>query len=180
MKKVADLAAYSFIFAVVVLSAIAIFGVWDFLSSNVITKSFQSIGLLALVAVIVLIADHLMDQRGTSTPASMAVPESPQSPTVMTESHIIFRGIRKFTLFILILSVVLLALLGIMAIWEVLSGGVLEKSLSSIAIVAFSSLVIVVTCLERENNPILTKKKISGGAVVLVIVLMWALAAFLF
>jgi hypothetical protein len=165
MRKIANVAAYLFILSVVILSAVSILGVWDFFSTDVITKSFESIGLLAAVAVIVLVADHFIDQRPTT--ATQGVDQA----LSITPPSSVFKGIRMITLTTLILSVVLLALLGIMAIWEVLSGDVLHKSIASISIIAFSSLVIVVTCLEREDNPILHKKQISGGAIALIIVL---------
>ncbi len=179
MKKIADIAAYLFILAVVILGVVSILGVWDFFSNDVIYKSFQSIGLLALVAVIILVADHFIDHRAAPASAT-GLPEGSQAPVIASESSAIFKGVRMFTLYILIASIVLLALAGIMAIWEVLSGEVLHKSLASIAIAAFSSLVIVVTCLERENNLILYKKKISGGMIFLVLILAWFFAVISF
>lgn len=184
MRKIADIAAYLFIFSVVILSAVSILGVWNFFADDVISKSFQSIGLLALVAIIVIIADHFIDKRPGApvTPISVPVPGSLEvvPPIVVQESNGIFKGLRTITLSTLVLSVALLALLGIMAIWEVLSGEVLSKSISSIAIGAFSSLIIVMTCLERENNPILYRKKISGGMIILAFILVWIFVAVIF
>lgn len=174
MKKIADIAAYLFILSVTILSAVSILGVWDFFAGDVITKSFESIGLLAVVAVIVLVADHFMDQHQTGG-------VMPNGTTIVGEqSRTVFKGLRIATLSLLILSVALLALFGIMAIWEVLSGQVLHKSLASIGIVAFSSFVIVITCLEREDNQILRNKQISGVTVAVMIVLTLFLLPYLF
>ncbi len=171
MKKIANIAAYLFILAVVVLSAISILGVWDFFSKDVITKSFQSIGLLALVAIIILVADHFIDRHNIQPIESLN--NNLQPATITPEANPIFKSLRILTLSILILSATLLALLGIMAIWDMLSGEILYRSLASIAIVGFSSLIIVITCLERENNSVLYQKKISGGMIFLIIVLAW-------
>jgi len=168
MKKVQNSAALFFIISVVILATISIFGVWDILDEDVITKSFRTLGLLAAVAVIVMVAGRFIDSRHEVVGIG-------EAPLVGTESsseiNPMFTSIRHATLAILIVSVVLLALFGIMAIWEVLSGEVMEKSLSSIGILAFSSFVIVLTCLERENHKILRQggKPISGGMAFLII-----------
>jgi hypothetical protein len=170
MKKTANIAAYLFILSVVALSTISILGVWDFFAEDVIYKSFQSVGVLALVAVIVMVADHFIDQR-----APAVAPEGIDgtSPVLSHGSEPLFKKIRIVTLFVLIVSASLLALFGVMAIWELFTDEVLHKSLTSIAIAAFSSLIIVATCLERENNPVLYKKHISGGTILIVLFLCW-------
>lgn len=174
MKKIADVAAHIFIFAVVVLSIISIFGVWDFFSGDVISKSFQSIGLLACVAVIILIADHFLEQK-SPTPVIPDASENLQPVLIESQPAIIFKGIRVFTLSLLVIAVALLALLGVAAIWEVLSGEILHKALASIAIIGFSSLIIVITCLERESNSILYRKNISPGIIIFVIIIAFIL-----
>ena len=165
MQKIANVAAHLFIISIIILSTISILGVWDFFSNDVISKSFQSIGLLGFVAFIILVADHFLDQRT----------ESP----MVSGSAIFFKALRALTLRILILAVTFLALFGIMAIWEIFSGEIFRKSLASIAIMTFSSLVIVITCLERENNPILYRKKISSSFIILLIILAFLIPFFL-
>jgi len=178
MKKIANVAAYLFIVAVILLSIISIFGVWDILAKDVITKSFQSISLLAAVAVITLIAERFVDSRKNLTATAdqnFNVSSDGIALPVETNANSGFTIIRHITLAILITSVVLLALLGILSIWEVLSGTVVTKSISSIAIVAFSSFVIVFTCLHRENHKILNKggKSFSIGNVVGFLIIAW-------
>ncbi len=174
MKKVADIAAYLFILSVIILSVVSILGVWEFFQDDVISKSFQSIGLLAVVAVIVMTADHFLDRQ-------VVAPDAGLAPAVAVGgSKAAFRGLRVVTVSILILAVALLALFGILAIWEVVAGKVLHQSLSSIAIAAFSSLVIVVTCLEREGNNMLRRRQASGGMIFFTIILVWILASLIF
>ena len=169
MKKIADIAAYAFMVSVALLSVISILGIWDFFQEDVIGKSFQSIGLLAVVAIIVIMADHFMDKKAIPTNIGPKVNMETGEVFVTDASHGVFIIIRKITLVLLIASAAFLALLGILAIWEVLSGDVLHKSLASLAIMAFSSFVIVLTCLEREGNLILKKKRMSGGMIVLIV-----------
>lgn len=170
MKKIANIAALIFIFAVVILGIVSIAGIWNFFANDVITKSFQSIGLLGFVAVIILVADHFMNPR------EVKVPSDPSDGTqLVSQSDLMFKSIRTATLTILIVAVSLLALIGILSIWQVLSSDVLHKSVASISIVAFSSFIIVLTCLERESNSILYRKKMSGGMVLLGIIILWIL-----
>jgi len=156
MKKIADIAAYLFILSVIVLSTVAIFGVWEFFTRDVIYKSFLSIGLLAITAVIVLVADHFIDRQKTTIQEGEGG-EFQEIASVLPNQ--VFRSLRIGTLSILIISVSILALLGILAIWEVMSGTVLHKSSGSIAIIAFASLIITIVSLDRENNPFFNKRK---------------------
>jgi hypothetical protein len=162
-------AAGFFIVCVVVLSAISVLGVWDVFSSDVITKSFETLGLLAVVSIIVIVASKFVGD--------------PTDPSTIVVPNPGFRAMRNVTLGTLIVSSAFLALLGVMAIWEVVTDKqVLGKSLSSLAIIAFSSLMIVITCLDREQSPLWEKrgKEISGGAVIAAIVFMWIMASFMF
>ena len=170
MKKIANSAAILFIISVVILSIISILGIWEFFQNDVISKSFQSIGLLAIVAIIVMAADHFMDRAAsgvtTSTLENTAVP-------AVVQDTLTFSTIRKITLIILIASAALLALFGIMSIWQVVASNILHKSLGSISIICFSAFIIVMTCLEMEHNPILRKKHFSLGTILILIILVW-------
>lgn len=152
-----------FIACLFILSVVAILGIWDFFDRDVILKSFQTLGVCALVAIVVIMAGRLMDTA--PTPAG-----------VVNRSVSLFKGIRYLTLTTLVASVSLAALVGILAIWNVVPDkAVLYKALSSIAIIAFSSYIAVAVCLERENHPLWQKKsgEFSVGGVVAISVLIW-------
>jgi hypothetical protein len=83
------------------------------------------------------------------------------------------------TLGALIASASLLALLGVLSIWEVMSSEVLTKSLSSIGVIAFSSFVIVMICLEKEKYEF-THKKMSGWTIFFLIMLAYTFLGSLF
>lgn len=175
MKKVADFSAYFFIFAVVLLCIISILGIWALLQDDVIVKSFKTLGVLTLVAVIIIVADHFMSPKRNevNAGASNQNPSLPnnmsQTTTLQTESG--FHVLKISTVVTLITSAVMLALLGIMSIWEILSRDVLHKSLSSIALIGFSSLIIIFVCIERDGGSSSLSKKISGpGAIILLII----------
>jgi hypothetical protein len=164
MKQIQNTAAFFFIMAVMVLSVVSIFGIWDFVNKDVIIKSFQTLGLLATVAVIVIGAGHFMENRSPSDPA-LALPPNP-----------VFKSIRKSTVAVLITSVSLLALLGILAIWDVITNReVLHRALGSIGVIVFSSFIIVMTCLDREGNLALNgnNRKFSTGGLILIIILVY-------
>lgn len=175
MRKIQDSAAYAFIVSVAVLTVVSVLGVWKVFDTDVISKSFQTIGLLAAVAVIVMIAGRFVGghNESVSTAGEAAMPMAPQ-----VHDASVFTMLRHGTIAVLIISVVFLAFLGILAIWEVVSGEIINKSLSSIGIVVFSSFVIVLTCMDREDHPILRKNSapISGGMILLFIILgLWLL-----
>lgn len=162
MKKIQNVAAFIFMISVAILSVVSIFGVWKIFSNDVIIKSFQTLGLLALVAVIVMVAGYFMDDK------------SKEIQTVESLPNPLFKTIRKSTLVVLIASVSVLALLGVLTIWDVITNkDVLYKSLSSVFVLAFGSLLIVMTGLNRENNQMFKNTKVSAGAVVLVIILIY-------
>jgi len=164
MKSIQNAASSLFIVAVAVLSLISILGVWDFFNKDVIVKSFQTLGLLAVVAIVVMVAGRFVG-RGPESGVSVALP------------HPIFKTIRVITLGILIVSAVLLAFLGICSIWDIITEKeILYKSLSSLGILAFSAFVIVMTCLEREDSPLLKRNgKTSSGGIIGIILLAYVL-----
>jgi hypothetical protein len=158
MKKLSDIVAYIFIAALALLTIITIFGIWDFISKDVISKSFQSIGLLALVSIIILIADNFLDKERTESKIII----DPQTGNEMVVSgNLSFQVIRNSSIVILIISAVFLALIAVLSIWEILNETILSKSVSTIGVIAFSTLIAVVTCLNRENHPILKKQSVS-------------------
>ncbi|HTE48918.1 MAG TPA: hypothetical protein VK675_03370 [Candidatus Paceibacterota bacterium] len=173
MKKIQNGAAYVFIVSVFILAVISVCGVWKIFSGDVITKSIQTFGLLSIVAVIVIIAGRFIDSREQLAVSNTGAAES------VPFSNPVFKNLRQITVAVLIISISLLALLGVLAIWDVLSGEVLNKSLSSITIIAFASIVIVVTCLEREKNKLM-RQKLSGGVILLLLILGWIFLSFLF
>ena len=63
MKKIQGYAAGFFVFAVAFLGMISILGVWNVFSGDVITKSFETLGVLAGVAAIVMIAGRFIDTK---------------------------------------------------------------------------------------------------------------------
>lgn len=170
MYKIQNTAAYIFIVAVGILSVISVLGVWDFFSDDVITKSFSTIGLLAVVAVIVMVAGRFIGV-GHEQPVDGATVAMP-SP--------VFPAIRKATLSVLIVAVSLLALLGVLAIWELIKDKeVLYRSLSSLGVLAFGAFVMTLTCLEREGKLQRAGKGVSGGAILGTIIIAWMIFAWL-
>lgn len=158
MRAIQDTVSFFFIAMVVILAGISIFGVWEIFEEDVIGKSFMTLGLLSIIAVIIMVAGRFVDNK--SDAAALAVP----NPA--------FGSIRRVMLGVLIASAALLALLGVLAIWEVLTRGeVLFKSLGSIGIIAFASLLVVMTCREREM--VLTgdsrKKNFSLGTIIILV-----------
>jgi len=153
MKKIQDIAGFVFITAVSVLSFVSILGVWEFFGNDVILKSFQTLGLLAIAAIVIIVAGRFVDHKSEDGSEIIFVPNP------------LFKTIRMATVGVLIVSASLLALLGVLAIWDVISDkDVLFKSLGSLGILTFTSLISVVTCLEREGNKILRR---GGGGVLL-------------
>ncbi|MFO0718534.1 MAG: hypothetical protein U0522_00685 [Candidatus Paceibacterota bacterium] len=162
MKKLQDVAGLIFICAVALLSIISVLGIWDFFASDVIVKSFETLGLLAAVAVVIMVAGKFMQSKN-AVEITMPVVANPA-----------FQVIRSVTVVILIISAAILALLGVLAIWDVIADkDVLYKSLGSVAVLAFGSFIIVMTCLQGEGNTVFKKqgRNFSIGGIVLVIVL---------
>lgn len=165
MKKIEDAAAFIFVVAVAVLSIVSILGVWDFFKQDVINKSFETLGLLALVAVVVMVAGKFIEGRSQQTDGAVIVVPNPG-----------FKVVRQITLVILIVSASLLAILGVLAIWEVVKDkDVLYKSMSSVAILAFGAFMITATSLEREGNNLMKKEgsSFSWGGLVVVMFLVY-------
>ena len=150
----------------------------EIFDEDVISKSSQTFGLLALVAIIVIFAGRFMDSRERPIVSANGNPNDLGSSMAL-DINPLFTSIRHGTIAILVVSISLLALLGVLAIWEVLSGEVLNKSLSSISIIAFASLVIVITCLEREKHKLM-QRKMSGWVILLIILFAWPFFSLLF
>lgn len=152
MRKLQNTAAVFFICAVFILTIVSVFGVWDLFDGDVVWKSFQTLGLLSLVALIIIKAGKVMDDKaGSVTPPLQ-----------------IFSSLRKMAFAILIVPASPLALLGVMSIWDVIADkDVLYKSLGSLVIIAFSAGVVKVTCdamegEDRVHAPVVASNPISA------------------
>lgn len=80
------------------------------------------------------------------------VEKGPQAPHKDNE---IFLIIRRVTAWVMILSAILFAMIGILAIWEVLgdnAGDVVWRAFSSLAIIAFAALVVNVASRAMMNK----------------------------
>ncbi len=164
MKKIQDGAGLFFILSVVVLTVVSVFGVWDVFGKDVITKSFQTLGLLAAVAVVVVVAGHFLDGKSETDPSLANLP----NPA--------FSVIRKLTIGVFIAAVAVLAFIGILSIWDMVESDVLSKAISSIGIIAFSSFLVVATCLDREHKDVLQRFNMSSrsiGTLLIVLLLLW-------
>lgn len=169
MRKIADISALVFIFAMAILSVISIFGIWDLFGQDVIEKSVKTMGLLAFFSVVILVAEKFVSPSDENTS-----PEAPHDVSLFTIT-------RMTTVVTLIISAAVLAFLGVLSIWEVFSSEVVWKSFASLGILAFSSAIIAVLCLKRENHAILKQGifKMSGvSAVIWLIVFLWLAGAF--
>ncbi len=155
--KIQNITAGIFTVCIAVLTLLCIFSIWQIVSSDILVKSLETIGIVAVAALIVMISAKAIDSHKAGD----------QVPLINnTEVGVaVFRAVRKFTVTVLIVAVSFAALLGIMAIWDAVPHDVLYKSLSSMAIIAFSSGVIIVVCLEREGSDLLRGKssQAQGG-----------------
>ncbi|MDO8492290.1 MAG: hypothetical protein Q7S34_01455 [bacterium] len=168
MRAIQDTAAFFFIVAVVILGAVSIFGVWEIFDQDVVGKSFMTLGLLSVIAVIILAAGKFIDNK--SEAQALVIP----NPA--------FGSVRRMMLGVLIVSASLLALVGVLVIWDVIAEGeILWKSLGSIAIIAFSSFLVVMTCREREMvmSGDVHKRNMSLGTIILLVLIGgWFLMSF--
>jgi hypothetical protein len=169
MKKIANVAGYLFILSVAILTVVAILGVWDFATDETVWKAFQTIGLLGIVTLIVLFAERFIDRN----------PNLDNSNTIAVER---FKAIRHFTVILLIVAIALLALFGVMSIWEILDEDVSSKALSSIGIVAFSAFLMIITSLNRENHKLLRRPeghRTSVESIILLLIIVAVVLPFL-
>ena len=138
--RIQDAASAFLILSVFILSGISILGVWQVFDTDVIFKSFQTLALLAVVAVAVLGAGRYLDKGNTTDTSPMVA---------------VFKSLRHIILGVLIVSAALLAFLGILAIWEVIQDSqVVMRAISSLGIIGFASLITVAVCLEREKRQV--------------------------
>lgn len=86
-----------------------------------------------------------MDQEPVEKPQQTNVPnvEEPKAPA--TSQAGAFHTIKYVTSWVMVLSAILFAIIGIMAVWQVFgpdTGDVVGRAFASIAIVAFAALVV--------------------------------------
>lgn len=130
------------------LAIIAIISVWAELSGNIFAKSALSIGLLFVVSLAVIIASRYMYSDEELRASG--------DPSVFEESSLaIFAALRKSTVVILIVSSTILGLIGVLAIWDFIENNeVIGKTLATLGIIIFSSLVIILVCIIRARKDV--------------------------
>lgn len=165
MKTIQDSAAFAFVIGIAILTVVSVLGIWDVFGEDVIWKSFQTVGLLALVAVVIMVASKFLGYGSAPMAAELPNPA--------------FGALRKMTISILIASAGLLALLGVLSIWEIVTDkDVLYKSIGSLSVLAFGAFLMVATCMEREKSPLLKSSGVSIGGVIGGLILLYLIFAF--
>ncbi len=134
--KISDITAMIFIFSNMILGLISIFSIWDFISGDSLIKSMWTVGFLLVVTIIILIAEKSMASKN-------------EENYIKDDSVFVF--LRKITGTVLIIALVILALVGVLSIWEFLSGDAINKTLGSIAVISFVSLITIGVAKSREN-----------------------------
>ena len=170
MRKVGDFCAFFFIVSVVILSIVSILGVWNIFGDDVISKSFQTLGLLAGVSLVVIVASRFMNSHHLGQGEHVMAAEIGSSVPPPQNIVQMFSSIRHMTIMLLIMSVAFMTLFGVLSIWEVFSKEVMTKSISSIAILGFMSFIIVMTCLEREDHKLIRNRMSDNSVVGIIIV----------
>ena len=141
-KTILDSAAYIFILAVIVLTLIMVAGIWDFLDRDVIDKSAQTLGVLGFISLMILLVGHFSGKGNKENQQEIIHVPDP-----------LFQSIRKTTVVVFIFLVSILAFFSVLAIWELVSDkDILYKSLSSVGVFTFSSVLIILTSLSREKS----------------------------
>ncbi len=163
-KRISDVVALLFIGCVGVLTVLCLLSIWKFIDGDVVFKSMATIGIVAFASIIALFASRAMgNQIAESSEISPYIP--------------LFTSLRYLTSTLLIVAVAVLALVGVMAIWDLITdNAVIMKTVVSMIILAFSSFIAIATCAERENRTIFGgvregRRHISVGGIILLVVL---------
>ena len=96
-----------------------------------------------------------MDPKQQEKQSEPVEQKSTQSTPKASENVEMFIVIRRITAWVMIMSAILFALVGVLAIWEVLgksAGDVVWRAFSSLAIIAFASLVVNVASRAMMNK----------------------------
>ncbi len=93
--------------------------------------------------------------KDSSQPENTQKPVEQKPAPNANDNKEVFMTIRRVTAWVMILSAILFAMIGILAIWEVLgdnAGDVVWRAFSSLAIIAFASLVVNVASRAMMNK----------------------------
>lgn len=96
-----------------------------------------------------------MDKDSSPLQESSQKPVEQKPVPNTNDNHEVFMAIRRVTAWVMILSAILFAMIGILAIWEVLgdnAGDVVWRAFSSLAIIAFAALVVNVASRAMMNK----------------------------
>jgi hypothetical protein len=141
ISKIANISTYIFLILTLILTGICVISIWGE-SSEVIGKTFASMGLVAFAFFVVLAIDGSGHFR-KSIPASVA------GEYVLAIEW--FVSLRKISFFVVIISVTVSVFLGLLSIWDLLNGDVLFKTLATILSAGFYALITIMVCKQRET-----------------------------
>ncbi len=172
-KKIVDFIALFFILCVGFLAVISILSIWKVIDGDVVFKSLATVGIVAFASIVSLIASRYMgDSSSVETNDNSLVP--------------LFGAIRYLTSGILIVCITLLTIIGVMAIWDMITDkDTLAKVVGSMIVLAISSMIMVVSCADREGKTVFGKQseghnnQVSLGRIILLLVIgAWVLSIF--
>lgn len=142
MTKIANYATYFFILTTLALTVVSIGGIWGALNEDVVWKSFESIGLIAIASVVVLVVEAFSDKKAVS---------QEEASEYMEALHV-FSFLHRISVTLIIVSLVVCVSLGLLSIWEIMDTDGLYKAVSSIATIGFYALITLGVCISRERK----------------------------
>lgn len=142
MTKIANYATYFFILTTLALTIVSIGGIWGALNNDVVWKSFESIGLIAIASMVVLVVEAFSDKKKVT---------QEEASEYMEALHV-FTFLHRISVTIIIVSLVVCVFLGLLSIWEIMDSDGLYKAVSSIATIGFYALITLGVCISRETK----------------------------
>lgn len=164
-KKLADGAAFALIQFILILTAVSLLAIWEYLGKDILQKSFYSVAFISIFAIVIIVAEKFLAHDAPVAPTAQIPPTDPAAITVQTgiQESSVFTAIRRMSVIILIISATVLAFVGLLAIWDIFPKELTYKSTSSLAVLAFSSFLNVMICLQREKKNIPIVGSLGGG-----------------
>lgn len=131
-RSIERIAVGTLVFSVSILSIVGLMAIWEMLSEDVLWKSFSTIGVLAVVALVIM---------GIARVASNYYQNQPKMPQ---PESVEWRAARNVLLAIVGAAFLFFAALSIMSIWDFIGDDSLWHAINSMILLCVSAVIMLV------------------------------------
>lgn len=148
-RSIERIAVGTLVFSVSILSIVGLLGIWEWLDNDIIWKSYTTIGVLGMAALLVV---------GIARVSNKYYADAPQAPAPESQS---WKTARNFVLGVTAAAFLSFTALAVLAIWDFVGDGSLIKAFGSMGLLFASAIINLIAFSSQMDDPAQPAKPVA-------------------